>query len=131
MKKMLMTLAMMAAMGAVTGCKSFGPTPEQSAASLAAYQAFVGQQRSYDSIRVVGTPENPATFTMTGAEITVSSALPALSALGNDETRARIAEAGFNAIRTIAGIAGAVAGMNIIAGQSQNGQVNYAAPVAP
>ena len=129
MKKMLMTLAMMAAMVGLVGCKSFGPTPEQSAASLAAYQAFVGQQRSYDSVRIIGTADKPARIE--GAEIIISSALPALSALGNDETRARIAEAGFNALRTVAGIAGAVLGMKEIAGLQRNGQVNYAAPVTP
>ena len=132
MKKMLMTLAMMAAMVALVGCKSLGPTPEQSAASLNAYKAFISQQRSYDSIRVVGTADKPATFTMTGTEITVSSALPALSALGNDDTRARAFETLGSVARMAIGAAAAMYGFHEISDMNTTaGQVNNPPPATP
>ena len=90
--KKLMCIAMLVPFLALVGCKALGPSDGQSQAALDAYRAFVAQQRSYDSIRIVGTAEHPAKLTMEGTEITVSSALPALSAMGSDDTRARIAE---------------------------------------
>jgi len=131
MKKQLIGIFLLAVMVAFTGCKSFGPTPEQTAGSVDAYKAFVGQQMSYDSIHIVGSAEHPATIS--GIEITISSALPARSALGNDDTRARAFETLGSVARMAIGAAAAMYGFNQIADMNTTaGQVNNApAPVTP
>jgi hypothetical protein len=130
-KKAGMVAAMFVPFALLTGCKSLGPSPEQANASLLAYQSFIAQQRSYESIRVVGTPEKPATFTMTGVEIAVSSALPPLSALGNDDTRARAFETLGSVLRMGIGAAAAAYGFSQFADSATNGTVYNVTQPAP
>ena len=128
-KKLGMVAAMFVPFALLTGCKSLGPSPEQANASLLAYQSFIAQQRSYESIRIIGTPEQPATIS--GVEIVVSSALPSLSALGNDDTRARAFETLGSVLRMGIGAAAAAYGFSQFADSATNGTVYNVTQPAP
>jgi len=129
--KKAMSVLMVGIMVAATGCKSLGPTEAQATASLEAYKSFIKQQRSYDSIKIVGSAEHPAKLTMEGTEITISSALPALSALGNDDTRARAFESLASVLRMGVGAAAACYGFSQFADSAGNTVNNYTQPATP
>lgn len=79
-----------------TGCKSLGPTPEQSAAMLEAYKTFAAQQRMGDVIQVIGSAEKPASLTATGERIVISTPLPALQVMPPEGDR------GYDTIQAVA-----------------------------
>ena len=90
MRKYVYTALMMACMGLIAGCSSLGPNDAQTAAMGQAYAKYIDQQRSCQIIHIKGSDTQPATIS--GTEITMSAPLPPLTAMGNDETRARIME---------------------------------------
>lgn len=65
----------------LTGCKSLGPTPEQTAGMVEAYRMFSEQPRMGDIIAIKGDATHPATLTVTGTEICISTPLPPLQAI--------------------------------------------------
>lgn len=65
----------------LSGCSSFGPSEVQCNSMLEAYKVFGAQQRMGDVIHVKGDEKTPATVTLTGAEVTVSTPLPTLQAM--------------------------------------------------
>jgi hypothetical protein len=97
--KLLYAVVMIAALGLLTGCQMLGPNNAQTNASLEAYKAFIAQQRSYESVTLIGTADRPAK--LEAMEIHIASALPELKALPSDDSKSRL----FDTIRAIAGYA--------------------------
>jgi hypothetical protein len=94
----------------VTGCTATGP--QRQVAITEAYAAYIAQQRETPVIRVIGTEANPATLSISGTDITISTPLPPLAQMQPDDTQARAIETLGSVLRVGLGAAGAAYGLN-------------------
>ena len=86
MQKLISLLLILSLFGGV-GCKQFDNGENQSKYAMEGYKEFVRQARSADMIHIVGTEAVPASFTMTGIEITMKMPVSPLSIQGDDNSK--------------------------------------------
>jgi len=111
------------------GCASTKTGEKAVDGAVLSYREYVRQARSFKMIEIKGTAEKPATFTMSGETIAVSSSLPPLSIMGSDETKKTLIESLASVGRMALGAWAAIEMADQINGATSNTTTNNYAPV--
>jgi len=104
----LLIVLLISSLAFLVGCRSFDPTPQETSASLYKYLAYINHPQMGDMIVAEGTEEKPASVTITGIKVKVSTVLPTLNPPTDSNQKAEIIKNISDTAKTL-GLAGAAA----------------------
>jgi hypothetical protein len=109
MKKIhILTVLLVGFATLLSGCRSLDPTPQETTASLYKYLAYANHQQIGDMIVAEGTEKAPASITITGVKVKVSTLLPPIDPPKDSTQKAEIVKSITDTTKTL-GLAGAAA----------------------
>lgn len=108
MKKMVALMSLSIGLLFFTGCKSFGPTPQETSASVYKYLGYANHPQTDRLIVIKGSEKKPATFTMSGSEIEIRTVLPTINPPTDSNQKAEIVKSISDTAKTL-GLAGTAA----------------------